>query len=46
LNIALGTDVSKIEIFEVKLTDQTLDEGMLRQTGKEIPYHILFLLEY
>ena len=46
LNLAPGTNVTEIEVFEVKLTEQTLDEGMLRQMDKEIPYHILFLLEY
>jgi hypothetical protein len=46
VNIASGTDVTEIEIFEVKLNSQVLDESMLRQMDKEIPYHILFLLEY
>lgn len=46
VNLAPGTDVTEIEIFEVKLNSQTLDEGMLRQMDKEIPYHILFILEY
>lgn len=46
LNLAPGTNVTEIEVFEVKLNDQTLDEGMLRQMDREIPYHILFLLEY
>lgn len=46
VNLAPGTDVTEIEVFEVKLNNQTLDEGMLRQMDKEIPYHILFILEY
>lgn len=46
VNLAPGTDVTEIEVFEVKLSEQSLDEGMLRQMDKEIPYHILFLLEY
>lgn len=46
VNLAAGTAVTEIEVFEVKLNSQTLDEGMLRQMDKEIPYHILFLLEY
>ena len=46
MNLAPGTDVTEIEVFEVKLTEQTLDEEILRQMDKEIPYHILFLLEY
>lgn len=46
LNLAAGTNVTEIEVFEVKLNEHTLDEGILRQMDKEIPYHILFLLEY
>jgi hypothetical protein len=46
VNLASGTDVTEIEVFEVKLNSQVLDESMLRQMDKEIPYHILFLLEY
>lgn len=46
LNLAPGTAVTEVEVFEVKLSEQSLDEGMLRQMDKEIPYHILFLLEY
>lgn len=46
LNIASGTKVTEIEVFEVKLSEQMLDEKMLRQMDKEIPYHILFILEY
>lgn len=38
--------MTEIEVFEVRLNSQMLDEGMLRQMDKEIPYHILFLLEY
>ena len=38
--------MTEIEVFEVKLNDQMLDEGMLCQMDREIPYHILFLLEY
>ena len=46
LNLAPGKEVTEIEGFEVKLSEQTLDEGMVRKMDKEIPYHILFLLEY
>lgn len=46
VNLAPGTYVTEIEVFEVKLNSQMLDEGMLRQMDKEIPYHILFILEY
>ena len=46
LNLAPEKNVTEIEVFEVKLNDQMLDEGMLCQMDREIPYHILFLLEY
>lgn len=46
VNIAEGTDVVEIEVFEIKLTDENIDEGILKQMDKEIPYHILFLLEF
>ena len=45
-NLAAGKDVTELEVFEVRLNSQTLDESLLRQIDKEIPYHILFLLEY
>lgn len=45
-NLAAGTTVSEIEVFEIKLKGSLLDESVLRQIDKEIPYHILFLLEY
>ena len=45
-NIAAGTDVTELEVFEVRLSSPVLDDSLLRQIDKEIPYHILFLLEY
>ncbi|MBO5395961.1 MAG: DUF4391 domain-containing protein [Clostridia bacterium] len=45
-NLAAGSTVNEIEVFEIKLKGSLLDEGILRQIDKEIPYHILFLLEY
>ena len=45
-NLAAGTDVTELEVFEVRLTSPVLDDSLLRQIDKEIPYHILFLLEY
>jgi len=46
LNIAPGQAVTEIEVIEVKLTQPQLDEAVLRQIDKEIPYHILFVLSY
>lgn len=45
MNLAAGETVTEIEIFEVKLAEPKLDESVLRQIDKEIPYHIIFLLE-
>ena len=45
-NLAPGTAVTELEVFEVKLNSQLLDDSFLRQIDKEIPYHILFILEY
>ena len=36
----------EIEVVEVRLSAPKLDESVLRQIDREIPYHILFLLEY
>ena len=45
-NLAAGTDVTELEVFEVRLSSPVFDDSLLRQIDKEIPYHILFLLEY
>lgn len=44
LNISVGEAVTEIEVFEVRLNEQQLDEAVLKQIDREIPYHILFLL--
>ena len=44
LNIAAGEAVTEIEVFEVRLNEPKLDEAVLKQIDKEIPYHILFIL--
>ena len=46
LNLAAGDAVTEIEVFEVKLNAPQLDETVLRQIDKAIPYHILFVLTY
>lgn len=46
MNLAAGETVTEVEIFEVRLDDPKLDISVLRQIDKEIPYHIIFLLEY
>lgn len=46
VNLAPGSIVTEVEVFEVKLTETPLDESVLRQIDREIPYHIIFLLEH
>lgn len=46
MNLAAGETVTEIEIFEVRLADPQLDVSVLKQIDKQIPYHIVFLLEY
>ena len=46
LNLAAGETVTEIEIFEIRLNAPNLDEAVLRLIDKEIPYHIIFLLEH
>ena len=45
LNLAPGEQVTEIEVFEVRLNSPDLNEDVLRLIDREIPYHILFLLE-
>lgn len=46
MNLEAGNNVTEIEVFEVKLNSAPLDVSVLRQIDKEIPYHIVFLLEH
>ena len=46
MNLVKGENVMEIEIFEVRLNSQLQDDSLLRQIDRQIPYHILFLLEY
>ena len=45
-NIAAGEQVKELEIIIIRLNQQSLDPKVLAQIDREIPYHILFLLEY
>lgn len=45
-NLAAGNDVIELEVFEIRLNSPSLDDKLLRQIDRQIPYHILFLLEY
>ncbi len=44
VNVAQGSNVTELEVFELQLNQPSLDEAVLRQIDKEIPYHILFIL--
>lgn len=46
VNLAEGKAVTEIEVFLIRLNQDTLDENVLKQIDREIPYHILFVLEY
>ena len=46
IHIPKGEQVTEIEVFEIKLSGQMVDEAVLQQIDKEIPYHIVFLLEH
>lgn len=46
MNIAPGETVTEIEVIEIKLASPQLNEAVLRQIDKEIPYHILFILSF
>ena len=45
-NLAPGKSVTEVEVLELRLNQPSLDEAVLRQIDREIPYHILFLLEH
>lgn len=46
VNLAAGEFVTELEVFSIRLNSGVLDEGVLKQIDREVPYHILFLLEY
>lgn len=46
ISVSEGKEVTEIEVFRICLNAGTLDESALKQMDKQIPYHILFVLEY
>jgi hypothetical protein len=46
VNVSAGEEVTELEVFEIQLNQSILDETVLHQIDKEIPYHILFVLTY
>lgn len=46
LNVSKGHLVEEIEVFEINLNEPQINEDVLLQIDKAVPYHILFLLEF
>lgn len=46
LNLAVGKNVQEIEIIKICLSSEEVPEDILRLMDKQIPYHILFFIEY
>lgn len=46
VNLAPGEQVTELEVFTIQLSQQSLDEKVLLQIDRVIPYHILFLLRF
>ena len=46
MNLSAGEAVTEIQVFEVCLFAPQLDEAVLRQIDKGVPYHIIFVLQY
>ena len=44
-NLAPGQMVSEVEVFHITLSGQELDERVTQLMDKQIPYHLLFVLE-
>lgn len=44
LNLAAGGAVTEVEVFEIRLNAPRLDEAVLRQIDRAVPYHTLFVL--
>lgn len=46
VNVAKGELVEELELFHIRLRERKLDNAVLELIDREIPYHILFLLEF
>lgn len=45
-NISEGEFVTEIEVFHIVVNQKSLDENILKQMDRAIPYHIVYVLEY
>ena len=46
INLAPSETVQEIQVFTIRLNQATLDARILSLIDKQIPYHIVFVLEY
>ena len=46
LNVSKGNTVDEIEVFLIKLKTPELDINVLKQMDRQLPYHLIFILEY
>lgn len=46
INIKSGKEVEEIQIFLIELKGKEIDENLLIQIDSQIPYHIVFILNY
>ena len=46
INLAPSETVQEIQVFTIRLNQATLDTRILQLIDKQIPYHIVFVLEY
>lgn len=46
INLAPSETVKEIQVFTIRLNQATLDARILQLIDKQIPYHIVFVLEY
>ena len=46
VNLAAGEKVTELQVFEIMLNQPSLDEAVLLQIDRALPYHVLFILTY
>lgn len=46
LNVAKGNTVEEVEVFLIELKTGVLDQNVLRQMDRQLPYHLIFVLKY
>ena len=46
LNVARGERVEELEVFLIRLRQRSLNNSVLELIDREVPYHIIFLLDF